>query len=272
MRSKLYRRIRMMFIASIAMLMALLYVSYTAPAHASAPVPLPSALAGHPYVQQWTGAQLSSPAWANPQNAPGNCPANPAQVHHLSNGNVELWTSGKSGNCTSIQSPVELPSGNGYIYEIRFGLSASNIHNWPAYWGYGNSWPSQGEIDAYEMQFRTNYVSWHYAPCNSNTSSSVKSTDPWSYNCKTNLRAVGANISTGSHIIDIAFTSNSVQVYYDGHLYTTAPEGLTGTGHDPFWITVSEGSCESAGNSVCNSPSDLGIAANLQVNYIREFK
>jgi len=122
------------------------------------------------------------------------------------------------------------------------------------------------------MQFGRNYVSWHYAPCNSGTSSSVLSTDPWSYDCKGNLRAVGVNISTGWHIIDFAFTANSVQVYYDGRLYTTASESLTGHSGDPFWITVSEGSCESAGNSVCNSNADLGVAGNLQVNYIREFK
>jgi hypothetical protein len=240
-------------------------------AHASNPVPYPSALAGHPYAATWNGATLAGPQFNNPQNAPGNCPANPSQVHLLSNGNAQLWTSGAANNCTSIQSPHEYPSANGYVYEIKIGLSPSSVSNWPAYWGYGNNWPSQGEIDAYEMQFRTNYVSWHYAPCNSNVSSSVKSTDPWSYNCKTNLATVGANISTGWHVIDYAFTSNSIQVYYDGHLFTTVPETLTGTTDDPFWVTVSDGSCESAGNSVCASPSDIDVAGNLQIQYIRIF-
>ena len=233
--------------------------------------PYPAALAGHPYGQTWSGAMLAGSHFNDPQNAPGNCPANPSQVHLLANGNAQLWTSGQTGNCTSIQSPHEYPTAPGYVYEIKIGLSASSVHNWPAFWGYNDNWPQGGEIDAYEMQFRTNYVSWHYVPCNGNAASSVLSTDPFTYDCKSNLSAVGANISTGWHIIDYAFTSSGIDVYYDGHLYTHVPETLTATTDDPFWITVSDGSCNSGNNGdVCQSQSDL-VPGNIQVAYIRIF-
>ena len=241
-----------------------------AQSRASTVNPYPAALAGHPLGKQWLGADLAGSSWNDPQNAPGNCPANPSQVHLLSNGNAQLWTNGNANNCTSIQSPHEYPTQAGYVYEIKIGLSASSVSNWPAFWGYNDNWPIGGEIDAYEMQFHTNYVSWHYAPCNGQTSSSVLSTDPWNYDCKSNINPVSSNISTGWHVIDYAFTGNSVQVYYDGNLYATAPETLT-NGNDPFWITVSDGSCESAGNSVCGSNNDLGMAGNIQVQYIRAF-
>jgi len=259
---------KLLYFIPVAALALLGFVPGTA--HAANPVPVPAALAGHPFALEWTGAQLAGSSWNDPQNAPGNCPANPSQVHLLSNGNAQLWTSGQPNNCTSIQSPHEYPTVPGYVYEIKIGLSPSSVSNWPAYWGYNDNWPVGGEIDAYEMQFHTNYVSWHYAPCNGQTSSSVKSTDPWSYDCKTNLAPQSADISTGWHIIDYAFTSSGVDVYYDGNLFVHVPESLT-QGNDPFWITVSDGSCESAGNSVCASNADIGVAGNLQVQYIRAF-
>jgi len=240
-------------------------------AHAANPVPAPAALSGHPFAFEWDGSTLAAAPFNNPQNAPGNCPANPSQVHLLSNGNAQLWTNGNANNCTSIQSPHEYPTVPGYVYEIKIGLSASSVSNWPAFWGYNDNWPNGGEIDAYEMQFHTNYVSWHYAPCNGQTSSSVKSTDPFTYDCKSNLNAVSGNISTGWHVIDYAFTTTGVDVYYDGNLYVHVPENLTQNGANPFWITVSDGSCNSAGNSVCASNNDLGVAGNLQIQYIRAF-
>ena len=264
---------RFLAILGALIISALALMNVSGAGSAQTITPYPAALAtGHPYGQTWTGRTLAGPLFNDPQNAPGNCPGNPAQVHLLSNGNVELWTSGAIGNCTSIQSPHEYPTAPGYVYEVKLGLSASSVSNWPSFWGYGSNWPNGGEIDAYEMQFHTNYTSWHYPPCNNNTTSSTISTNPWTYDCKTNLTTKGANISTGPHIIDYAFTTTGIDIYYDGHLYTHIPETLTATHDDPFWITVGTGSCESANNgNVCQSQSDLGVAGNVQIAYVRIF-
>ncbi len=160
-----------------------------------------------------------------------------------------------------------MPTTAGYVYEAD--VYFSNFQDWPAYWMYGNNWPAQGEIDAVEANFGTNYVSWHYTSCDGSASSSEISTNPWTYDCKSNATPTGTNIQPGWHIVDIAFTSSGVQVYYDGSLYVTINESVTGPS-DPMWLTFSEGSCEANGNNVCASGA-LGTPGNVQVKYLREF-
>ena len=232
--------------------------------------PLPAGLAGHPLVHQFSAQTISSTPWNQPPNAPGNCPANPGAVSLDSAGNAQLATSGQAGNCTSIQSPQQLPTSPGYVYEVKF--NASSFDDWPSVWAYGTQWPQQGEVDAVEANFGVNYASFHSAPCNSQTSSSVLSTDPWAYDCKTTADPVGANITAGGwHTVDIAFTGTGVSIYYDGHLYVSLSEGLTPAGNDPMWITVSDGSCSAGGANVCAGGASSGPAGTMDVAYIDEF-
>jgi hypothetical protein len=105
------------------------------------------------------------------------------------------------GRCTSVQSPAQLPAKPGYVYEIKF--NASSFDDLPAVWAYGSQWPRQGEIDAVEANFGVNYVIWHDAACNGQTTSSELSTNPWTYDCKITGQPDGTNITApGRHTAD----------------------------------------------------------------------
>jgi hypothetical protein len=88
--------------------------------------------------------------------------------------------------------------------------------------------------------------------------------------CKTTVQPVSASISPGWHIVDIAFTSSGLQVYYDGSLYVTINENVTTGGNDPMWLTFSEGSCAGNNGNVCAAGA-AGVSGNVQVKYLRIF-
>ncbi|HEY0937176.1 MAG TPA: glycoside hydrolase family 16 protein [Trebonia sp.] len=234
------------------------------------PSPYPAALGrGHPFVQEVDPPALAAAPWNDPTNNPGNCAPNPRQVSLNASGYAELDTTGAVNNCTSIQSPQMMPSTSGYVYEAD--VYFSTFDDWPAFWMYGNNWPAGGEIDSVEAEYGVSFVSWHSAACSHATSSSVISTDPWSYACKTTVQPTGTDITAGWHVVDIAFTSSGVQVYYDGSLYVTISESVTaGQTADPMWLTFSEGSCNSGGDNECASGTS-GPAGNVQVKYLRVF-
>lgn len=234
---------------------------------ATTPVPTPAAVQpGATYVKSWLPPELAGSTWNRPANAPGQCNANPSQVSVNTAGMAQLATTGKAGNCTVIESPHTYPTKPGYIYETRF--YASTMLNWSAWWFFGNNWPQDGEVDAFEPQFGTNYASWHYAPCNGSAASSTKATDPWSYPCKSNVAPAGANIGAGWHTLTTSFTSTGADVYYDGHLYAHLPETLTAAGTKPMWIVFSEGSCNAGYENTC-APGGDGKAGNIQVEWMR---
>jgi hypothetical protein len=230
--------------------------------HATTIVPFPKALANHPFAKAWTPSELASAPWNDPTNSPGNCAANPSQVHLNSSGYAELTTNGEPNNCTSIESPHEYPTVDGYVYEAD--VYFSTWENWPAFWMYGNDWPQDGEIDAVEANLDNNYVTWHYG-----TNNTTEGTGSWNNKV---LTPTGPNIAPGWHIIDIAFGGNRIQVFYDGYSYLTLPETLTADTDDPMWITFSTGSCESGGNNVCkNGTLGIGVSGNIQIKYLRAF-
>jgi hypothetical protein len=233
-------------------------------------VPYPAALSsGHPLVRETDPAALSGSSWNDPRNDPGNCAPDPSAISLNASGYAELTTTGKAGDCESIQSPQTLPTTAGYVYEAN--VYVSNFQDWPAFWMYGDDWPAQGEIDAVEANFDANYVSWHYAACSRSAGDSEISTNPWTYACKSSVSPVGANIQPGWHVVDIAWTSSGVQVYYDGSLYVTVSESVTtGRTADPMWLTISEGSCAANGGNECASGA-AGTPGTVQVKYVREF-
>ncbi len=138
---------------------------------------------------------------------------------------------------------------------------------------YGNDQPDQGELDAAEDNYGVNYLTWHYAPCNRQASSSTISTGPWQYDCKTNAPAPRTrNITApGWNIVDIAFTATGFSVYYNGRLFDSIKENVTTPGKDPMWLTVSEWSCEQPWFNAC-AKGTSGRPGNIQVRYIRIFR
>jgi hypothetical protein len=250
-------------------------------AHASNPVPYPSALSNHPYGTGWTGAQLKSDWSDDASNSPGNCTSPNTGEISTSGNDISLTTSGDSGDCVYEQSPHTYPTADGYVYEVYADFS--NWTQWDSFWGYGNNWPGDGEIDAVEGGPGTNYVSWHdsttppdgYSNCNSNNgcdSSMAAITTPSNTNTLT-------DISPGWHYIDFAFGTDgagkgAVSVWYDGTevAYVAGTNVLAGGSQDdPFWIVLDTGSCDSANNgSVCNAqqPPDPG---SVTAAYLRVF-
>jgi hypothetical protein len=237
-------------------------------ANAATPTPTPTAIqSGATYVKAWLPPELAGPTWNAPANDPGQCAAHPAATQVNTAGNAQLTTTGKAGDCVTIQSPHKYPTKPGYIYETRF--YASTMLNWSAWWMYGEPWPDQGEVDAFEPQFGTNYASWHSTPCNSSAASSTQATDPWTYPCKTTVKPSGADITAGWHTLDMAYTTTGADIYYDGHLYAHLPETLTASGTNSMWIDFSEGSCNAGGAGNTCAPSGEGTPGNVQVAWMR---
>lgn len=254
-------------LASLAMAALAAFGLSGGSASAANPVPLPAALqSGAVFATQKPPSTLVSSPWTAAANEPGQCKSNPSQIFVNSAGFAQINTNGKFGNCAPVESPHTYPTKPGYIYEAR--VNASTLLNWDAFWQFGSNWPDQGEIDAFEPQFGTNYVSWHFASCGQGAASSTKSTDPFTYPCKTTVKPAGANIGTGWHTIDIAYQASSVQVYYDGHLYATMPETLTASTSDPMWIVFGASNCAQPQANTC-APGGDGKAGNLQVAWLR---
>jgi hypothetical protein len=220
--------------------------------------PLPKALAGHPLVTTFSPAAMAS-SWNDPQNDPGGCNANPAAVSRNSSGFLQLTTTGT--NCVSAQSPSELTTKPGYVYEAKVYFSTF-AGVWPAVWMYGQNWPSQGEIDAIEDNYSTSYVTWHQA--NNYT------IGDGSWNNQV-LTPQSPDVKAGAWVtVDIAFTSTGVSVYYNGALYDTIKESVTTGGNDPMWLTISESGCDGGGYNECATGVSPG-PGNVQVAYVKEF-
>jgi hypothetical protein len=231
----------------------------TSPAAQAAVVkPTPAPLSGYHFVEEFTGADIAGKAWNAPANDPDGCPPDPAQISRTAAGAAELRTSGAAGNCVEAESPHPYPTTAGYVYEVS--LYDSSFKDWGGFWSYGNNWPDGGELDAVESTQGQNYVSYHY-PGNKTVS-----TDPW----EQPLKPVGKNITPGWHIVDVAYFSKKIQVFYDGKLYVTIAGSYVTD--NPAWIVFSEGSCQSATYSVCGSAADVGVAGAVEVKWLRIFR
>ena len=215
---------------------------------------------------------MASTRWDEPRNAPGGCQANPREVRRNAHGYAELDTTGAAGDCTSVQSPTVTSTAPGMVYEADIYFSTFK-GTWPALWMYGNDQPDQGELDAVEDNYGANYLTWHYASCNGQATSSTISTGPWQYACKTNAPAPRTrNITAPSwNIVDIAFTATGFSVYYNGKLFDSIKENVTTPGKDPMWLTVSESGCKQPSFNAC-AKGTSGGPGNVQVRYIRVFR
>ena len=249
-------------------------------AHASNPVPYPHSLSNHPYATGWTGSQMHNSAWENASNDPANCTSDNTSEITTVGSAVKISTSGATGDCAYLQSVHTYPTVDGYVYEEE--VNVSNWTQWESFWGYGNNWPTDGEIDAIEGGSGTNYVSWHdsttppdgFSNCNSSNgcdSSMAPITTPSNTNTLT-------DISPGTHYIDFAFGGcgtgcGAVSVWYDGTevAYVSGSQVLDGgSNSDPFWIDTDTGSCNQPSNGdVCGSSGQT--SGNITIDYLRIF-
>jgi hypothetical protein len=220
--------------------------------------PLPAPLSGYHLVKTFTAADIAGPAWNDPANNPGGCPPEPARISLTAQGAM-MSTTGKAGDCVQAESPHPYPTAPGYVYESE--MYVSTFRNWADWWMYGDNWPVGGELDIVESTQDRSYVSYHYGAANHTVS-----TNPW----QKGLKALSANITVGWHVVDVAFGSHQISIYYDGHLYTVI-KGSYVTGA-PAWIVFGDGSCQSPVYSVCGSSTDLGVAGNVKVKGLRAFE
>ncbi len=107
----------------------------------------------------------------------------------LVNGNREI----------RMMASIKLPSGNGM---------------WPAFWSYGDPWPTQGEIDILEargstpLEFQSNLFYGPTANINVNQGNEK-------------VYDIGQNLTEEFHIYEMIWTANSIQILFDGQVQHT---------------------------------------------------
>lgn len=220
--------------------------------------------------ESYTPAQLYT--WRFPTNQPGGWTCTVAQVQPYPSA-IALHTTGANGNCAVIQSTSLFPTTSGVI-EARIYLSAipgqpTQIADWAAMWMYGPNWPTDGEIDAVESSYGVSAVTYHYGSSDPSSPdyNLVYTTYRPLYQANGSgvyaqpLTVTGPNVEPGWNTVDIVFSTNEVQIYYNGTLYTTA-EGSYITGKPAYLVfdDVSE-----SGENI------LGTPGNLLVRYVRVF-
>jgi hypothetical protein len=272
------RRLKHVTAAAVFIAASLSAVVFAGPAQAANPVPLPAALANHPYNSTKTGAQIA--AWGPGANDPGNCTnPNTSEISVNASGDAVLKTSGATGDCVDLQSPHTYPTADGYVYETYADFS--NWTQWDSFWMYGSNWPTAGEIDATEGGDGINAISYHYEGTNGEAQKSSCNDTNSCDSSATPLSTEPNNpeISPGWHTIDISFGEcgagcGVVDVWYDGKLYGTVSgtdvlDG--GSQDDPYWITYSTGSCDSTGADVCNSSNGGQTGGTVTIAWLRLF-
>jgi hypothetical protein len=158
-----------------------------------------------------------------------------------------------------------MPTLDGYVYEEKINIQ--NWIAWSAFWGYGNNWPTDGEIDAIEASpTGTNNVSYHYGnPPNGSQVSTWNNT----IHTPSNAQALAEGLQPGTHTIDFAFGRcgagcGAVSVWYDGREVSLIKGNFVldgGRNNDPFWIIDSTGQPETGtGNG------------SITIDYLRVFK
>jgi hypothetical protein len=225
----------------------------------------PGPAAGKTLLATFSPDTLTSTAWANPSNHPGNCGTTASGAKKVTDSGLtyaQIKTSGATGDCRSIQSPTaSMPTGPGYVYEAL--VKFSSFHDWPAYWMYGPNWPNQGEIDAVEGGPGISSVTWHQA------GNHTIGPDAWD-DQRVPFAPGGSNIAPGVWTtVDISFTSTGVDVYYQGKLYVHIPESVTTGGADPMFLTISEGSCNAEGANVCNGGTSP--QGEVDVQWVKQY-
>jgi beta-glucanase (GH16 family) len=119
-----------------------------------------------------------------------------------------------------IESKTTFGPSNGtgeleYRFMARIKMPAGN-GMWPAFWSYGDPWPTKGEIDIIEargnipMQFSSNifYGTQPGIPITDNANTVVE-------------HEVDADITADFHTYELIWTANSLQIFFDDELLHT---------------------------------------------------
>lgn len=120
-----------------------------------------------------------------------------------------------SGRIESQQlfSPRDVDSNREYRFVARIKLPAGH-GMWPAFWTYGDPWPTQGEIDILEArggepnEFQSNLFYGPNANVNINQGTEVH-------------HAIGQDLTAGFHTYEMIWRANSIDIIFDGDLLHT---------------------------------------------------
>ena len=255
-------------------------------------VPYPAALAtGHALITHYGPADLYGwrfmPGSSTPvTNGSGvsEDPNSPRNVSVTTDGGLSVIRLGvtNASDCGVIQSPGTYPTSGGVIEAlVKFSgftnASGRSFAGWASLWMYQpGDWPAGGEIDAVETQYGGSYVSYHYGA----GTSSVATTDPWTYPAKT-VQLSPKNSTTVPvlpNILPDAWTyvtlafgkdasgNHKCDVYYDGTLYCTiAGPFVTGA---PMSIVAGIGF---GGPVLGSNQTPYDQPGSLEVQWVRVF-
>ena len=125
------------------------------------------------------------------------------------------YTSGRIESKTYFSANSAAPSVRIYA---RIKLPAG-YGMWPAFWTYGNAWPTNGEIDILEARgqdhtkYQTNYA--YGAAINTNQVSGAEH----------EITATGEDLTSCYHVYMVEWTQNELNFYRDGALIETKAGG-----------------------------------------------
>jgi hypothetical protein len=257
----------------------------------SGTVPYPAALAtGHALLEQYLPGDLFSWRFNSGTSTPvtngsgiTEDPGSPRNVSVTTDGGLSVLklATTSTADCGVIQSPGTYPTASGVIEAlVKFsGFTSASGHffaSWGSLWLYGANWPAGGELDAVETQYGGSYVSYHYGT----GSSSVATTDPWTYAAKTvqlspkNSTTVPAapNIVPDAWTyVTLAFSKSAgggyqCEVYYNGTLYcTVSGEFVTGS---PMFVTAG---ISYGGPVLGTAQTPFDQPGSVEIQYVRVF-
>jgi len=104
-----------------------------------------------------------------------------------------------------ISARIKLPAGEGL---------------WPAFWSYGDPWPTQGEIDI--MEFRGGNTMEYISNFFYGVEANMPLTD---FNATTNVYEHGSDLTTEFHVFEVVWSRDSFLMYFDGTLVKTYDKG-----------------------------------------------
>jgi hypothetical protein len=182
-----------------------------------------------------------------------------------------LATTGKAGSCVGLISPQAYSSAviEAYAYFPPLPGHSGTIADWSSLWLTNQSaWPQDGELDAVEAEPATgvNAVAWHWGPSGDEQSMSTDG-----YAADGTLPVDAPNLTSGWHVVDIAYTSGFFAVYYDGKLFTSlSNSAVTGAALNLLITTSVTPDNSEVEQTIGNAPQNSDSSpAGMAVKYVK---